>query len=240
MQLTLSKDRKTTPIANANGTLPAVANAFGLTAGVTCPGMTGICGNVCYASAIERYPTVKGLVGRNTTALMQATQQEMRTMLSDAVGQYVTDHQRRSPGTPMIFRIHWDGDFFSPEYAQAWRDVALAHPHVAFWAYTRNPDAVPHLLGVPNLALYFSADRDNWDIAVTMRQQYPTLRLAVMDESFAAARDLYAGEYGRPLGACPEQTGQVPLIDSAGGACAKCRLCVHGKADVAFRYGKEG
>ena len=238
--LTRTADRKTCTTATTKGDRPAIANAFGLTAGVTCPGITGICGKVCYATAIERYPSVKGVVGRNATALMDATPLDMRQMLADMVGEYVAEHRRKAPGTPMMFRIHWDGDFFSVDYAEAWRDVALIFPAVSFWAYTRNPDVIGVLIDVPNIGLYFSADRDNWDIAVRLRREYPSLRLAVMDATFADARALYAGEFGRPLGACPEQAGRVPLIDADGGACAKCRLCVHGKVDVAFRYGKEG
>ena len=32
-----------------------------------------------------------------------------------------------------LFRIHWDGDFFSDLYAAAWKETILANPDVQFW-----------------------------------------------------------------------------------------------------------
>ena len=35
-------------------------------------------------------------------------------------------------------RIHASGDFFNQEYFDMWIDLAKAHPHVEFWAYTKS------------------------------------------------------------------------------------------------------
>lgn len=238
--LTRTSDRKTCTTANAKGDRPAIANAFGLPAGITCPFQTATCGNVCYAAGIERYPFVSRLLHRNLDALKATDLDGMTALISTMLDDFTADCTRRN-AQPMIFRIHWDGDFFSTDYAKAWLAAVESHQDITFWVYTRNPEAVHVLLRdpLPNLAVYFSADQDNWEHAAALRGMYGTaIRLAVLARTFDAARSMYREQFGRPLAACPEQTGQIPLIDADGGACAKCRLCVYGKADVAFAYGK--
>lgn len=39
-----------------------------------------------------------------------------------------------------VVRIHAAGDFFSREYAEAWRAIAIANPAVLFWTYTKRRD----------------------------------------------------------------------------------------------------
>lgn len=238
--LTRTADRKTCTNGNPKGDRPAIANAFGLPSGITCPFQTSVCQGICYAANIERYPSVAKLLHRNLDALKATDLDGMTALISTMLDEFVTDCLRRK-ANQMIFRIHWDGDFFSTDYTKAWLAAAEAHQHIQFWVYTRNPDAAHVLLRypLPNLAVYFSADADNWEYAVALRGMYGTaIRLAVLGRTFDEARAMYRAEFGRPLAACPEQTGQIPLIDADGGACSKCRLCVYGKADVAFAYGK--
>jgi hypothetical protein len=44
---------------------------------------------------------------------------------------------------------------------------------------------------------------------------------------------------GKPGARCPENTGQVPLISTAGSACVSCGLCVYNKADIVFSASKK-
>ena len=48
-------------------------------------------------------------------------------------------------------RIHASGDFFSAEYVDMWRRIALAFKDVTFWTYTKNKDALKAFHDVDNL-----------------------------------------------------------------------------------------
>ena len=65
----------------------------------------------------------------------------------------------------LLFRIHWDGDFFNDEYAHTWRLVIEEQPDIQFWVYTRVKSAALILKDIPNLSLYYSTDDENKDIA---------------------------------------------------------------------------
>jgi len=143
-------------------------------------------------------------------------------------------------GADKVFRIHWDGDFFSHDYTVAWSDVIASHPAVRFWAYTRVPDSAIYLHSRDhdNLSLYFSADDDNEKMAGTLHRWYD-IRIAYLGTTFEAAQQKVRSITGGTAAKCPEQTGQIPLISTAGGACVKCGLCVNGKADIAFSITKK-
>lgn len=229
-----STNRKTANKVTPKGK-PSIANAFGLPAGLSCPGQTDACGGVCYAAKIERiYKGASRRVQRNWDTL-QACGEDVpmiTRLLADMVADFVRECTRK--GAPLMFRIHWDGDFYSRAYAQAWRDVILAHPEVTFWAYTRTWDAC-RVLGKErpsNLNLYVSEDADNQTMARAMARTYglPVASLAMTKaDAVATKRAATARTY-----LCPATTGALKGDGDKGSACAQCRVCVDGRGSVIF------
>lgn len=141
--LHLTLDRKVSPLGiyqpSRDRWIAKVPNSFGLPAGESCPGKTPFCTS-CYAKANERSAGVAELVGRNFRMLQDAGSIEwMAALLAEVVGVYTAEADRIGlPPEQRMFRIHWDGDFFSTDYAQAWAQVITENPGVRFWAYTRS------------------------------------------------------------------------------------------------------
>lgn len=241
--LKISNDRKTTQMANAAGTMPAFGNAFGLPSGVaySCPGATAVCEQVCYAGRSEKaYTSVRKLVEHNFDLLKDASFDQMVWLLAEMMDRFTATCTKR--GAAKIFRIHWDGDFFSLEYAKAWATVIKYNPDVQFWAYTRSfvpaLNVVPTLTGIDNLSLYLSADSENMEHAVAVQQEFGT-RLATLSEYTDDTKALLIGLTGRPGAACPENLKRIPLITKDGGACFSCGLCITGTADIRFSIKKK-
>lgn len=234
-----STDRKVTNAVTAGGN-PAIANSFGLPAGkdFSCPGETEVCGSVCYAGKLERvYKGVRNVLEANYNALRTMSHADMVSALSDIVSDFERESDKR--GVRKAFRIHWDGDFFSEDYALAWRDVVALHTGTQFWVYTRVAFAAValHKASLPNLSLYFSTDSANEPIGAMLRRTYG-IRLAYLAETFQAAEGAMRSITGRPGAKCPENAGQIALITPDGSACIRCGLCVDGKADIRFSVSK--
>ncbi len=238
--LSRSKDRKTANAVTPNGKQASIANAFGLPTGMSgsCPGATEFCSEICYAGNSERvFPSVLKLVQRNFDALKDASRADMVSMLDAMVAAFESDCDKR--GAVKAFRIHWDGDFFSPVYVTAWATVIANHPDVQFWAYTRVPTAATYLHAqkLANLALYFSSDRDNVKIARHLAGK--GILIAHVADTFSDGEKLWKGTKTRKSAVrCPENNGALPLIDHAGSACARCGLCVNGRKNVLFSASK--
>lgn len=233
--LTRSKDRKVANAVSPNGKRPLIANAFGLPSGkaYSCPGATGFCEKICYSGKLELiYKSVSNVLLRNYDALKDASRAEMITLLSDMIAEFTADCDKR--GAPKLFRIHWDGDFFSPVYVAAWHAVIAANPDVRFWVYTRVQTAATYLhkKKLDNLALYFSGDPDNIEVARYLATQ--GIRVAYVDQTFAAGKSALPGAVR-----CPENNRALPLIDDKGSACARCGLCIRGQRDVLFSASKK-
>lgn len=234
-----SKDRKVTNGVTASGA-PAVANSFGLPAGkdYSCPGETEVCGAVCYAGKLEKvYKGVRNALEHNFNILRVMSREDMVSALSDMVSDFERESDKR--GVRRAFRIHWDGDFFSEDYALAWREVVRMHSGTQFWVYTRVAFAAValHKASLPNLALYYSTDRVNAPVATMLRKTYG-IRLAYLADTFQEAEGAMREITGRPGAKCPENAGRIALITPEGSACIRCGLCVDGKADVRFSASK--
>jgi ferredoxin len=239
MKLKRSKDRKVTNAVSPNGKTPTIANTFGLPAGksFSCPGATSVCESVCYAGKLEKiYKGVKDVLIHNWNLLKDADRVEMYSLLSDMIADFKADCVKRN--AEMLFRIHWDGDFFSDEYAHAWRLVIEEQPDVRFWVYTRVSSAAVILKDIPNLSLYYSTDDENKDIASDLRKTHGT-RLAYLGKTFAVTESVMKELTGKVGAKCPENNKSIPLISSNGSACVSCGLCVFGKADIRFSASKK-
>lgn len=243
-QLHLSKDRKVSPqgipqpnFRNGAGRwIPTIPNSFGLPAGVSCPGKTPFCTD-CYAVRSENGQSVHEAVSHNYRLLTEAgTDEAMAELLIEMLDRFVNiaDNKAVAP-RDRIFRIHWDGDFFSIDYASAWAHAVQQFPDVAFWAYTRSfvhpVNVVPVLAGIDNLKLYLSADEWNIHYARAEAVKYDDVLLAICTLDYETAREL-AGD--RPSIVCPENAERMPLMKDGRGACVDCKLCPDGRKDVLF------
>ena len=184
MKLKRSNDRKVANAVSPNGKTPTIANTFGLPAGksYSCPNATSVCSKVCYAGKLEKiYKGVRDTLLHNWELLRNADEDTMVSLLSEMIDDFRTDCEKRD--AVMLFRIHWDGDFFNDTYTQAWRKVIRNNFDIQFWVYTRVPSAATILQGIDNLSRYFSTDNDNKDEAVKLSNQ--RIRLAYLADTFA-------------------------------------------------------
>ena len=240
MTLRLSHDRKVTNSVSPNGKTSKVANAFGLPSGrnFSCPGQTSVCESVCYAGKLEKiYSGVKAILLANWEALQGKSTMEMADMLSVLVDGFRAESVKRN--APLDFRIHWDGDFFSHSYTQAWAVVIARNPDIRFWVYTRSFSFVPALRDLPNLTTYLSVDADNIAAAIECRKANPFVLWAWLDRTFAAGRENIPTLPGQRIYNCPENDRRIPLISVKGSACIRCNVCVTGRGDVIFSASKK-
>ena len=238
-KLLRSKDRKVANLVTPNGKQASIANTFGLPAGkaYSCPGATTVCESVCYAGKLEKvFPTVKKNLLHNWALLKDANGETMVRLLDEMIVDFVADCVKRK--APMLFRIHWDGDFFNDTYAYAWKVVIDKHPEIQFWVYTRVKSAALILKDVPNLSLYFSADSENVKTAIDLKIN-SGVRMAYLAKNFAIGQADVKEMIGRPAAKCPENNKQIPLISTNGSACVSCSLCVYSKSDIIFSATKK-
>ena len=238
MKLKRSNDRKVANAVSPNGKTAAIANTFGLPAGkeYSCPGQTATCAKVCYAGKLEKiYKGVRDTLIHNWNLLKDANQETMETLLSDMINDFRKDCEKRN--AKMLFRIHWDGDFFNDTYTLAWKSVINNNTDIQFWVYTRVPAAAQILKGIDNLSLYFSTDTDNKQEAVELSES--GIRLAYLADTFAIGQADMKAMIGKVGAKCPENKKAIPLIDKEGSACVKCSLCVYNKADIVFSAKKK-
>jgi hypothetical protein len=239
LKLKRSNDRKVANLVTKNGKQAAIANTFGLPAGkaYSCPGATSVCESVCYAGKLEKlFKGVKANLLHNWDLLKDEDIQGMYTLLSEMIAEFKTDCVKKD--APMLFRIHWDGDFFNDDYTNAWRMVIEEQPDIQFWVYTRVKSAALILKDIPNLSLYFSTDSENVKVGVDLKIKNG-VRLAYLAKNFAIGQADMKEMIGKPGAKCPENNKQIPLISNAGSACVSCSLCVYSKADVVFSASKK-
>ncbi|MGY1709137.1 hypothetical protein ACI8AC_06455 [Geodermatophilus sp. SYSU D00758] len=243
-----SADRKVTNLPSPNGKTPRIANSFGLPAGRahSCPGATATCVRVCYAGKLEKlYRGLREVLVGNLETLTGLDRAGMAALLIDMIAGFRADCERaekRGAVVPRDFRIHWDGDFFSLTYAEAWADVVRASPDIRFWVYTRSfdpasLDVLPVLAGLPNLTVYLSVDPDNLAAASAAKQRNPWVHWAYLAETFADGRADLAELPGKRY-PCPENGKRIPLISEKGSACIRCGICPSGRGDVVFSIAK--
>jgi hypothetical protein len=237
-KLKRSNDRKVTNRVTANGEQSAIKNTFGLPSGIaySCRGETPTCKRVCYAGKLEKlYTNVRALLLHNWLLLKDADYNTMVSLLDDMIQSFNKDCAKY-PSVDKIFRIHWDGDFFSDEYTTAWATVIQRHPSIQFWVYTRVESSARILQGIDNLSLYYSTDRDNESIGISLRAI--GIKLAYLEDTFETSGIRLKVITGKVGAMCPENKGVIPLISTLGSACGVCRLCVDNKTDIRFSISK--
>ena len=226
-----SKDRKVATLITKSGSA-SIANSFGLPAGLdfSCPSANSVCSKVCYAGKIERrYVDTFNMLNANFEALKNTDMDGMVQLLDTMIADFVRESDKRN--APKLFRIHWDGDFFSADYTRAWAKVIKRHSDVQFWAYTRVVASAVMLKDIANLAIYFSTDSVNRAQGEILAKS--GIRLAYLADTFEDGKtDMRAmGKSGIP---CPENAGKIAME----GACVTCGQCVFGRNDILFSVKK--
>lgn len=242
-----STDRKVTNAVTKTGNAKG-ANSFGLPSGIafSCPGATSFCEKICYAGKLEKiYKGVKNILMHNWNLLKDADYLTMWALIHTMISEFVTETDKmvaKGVNATYDFRIHWDGDFFSRDYARAWAKVIEGFPQINFWVYTRSftgpVQVIDILSGIPNLVLYLSADPVNIAEANRVAAEFPGVLIATVADTFAEARDTIV-DTARKTYPCPENGGRIPLIDEKGSACIKCGVCPKGRGDVLFSVKKK-
>lgn len=239
MSLIRSKDRKVTNSVTPNGKQANIANTFGLPSGkaYSCPGATSVCETICYAGKLEKvFKGVKATLLANWEQLKDADIQTMTDLLDEMITEFVKDCDKR--GAEKLFRIHWDGDFFSKAYTFAWAAVIIKHSDVQFWAYTRSDFAVPILQGISNLGLYFSTDEANKELGKELKSVYG-VKLAYLAKTFQIGKDDFKKLQEKAAVPCPENNKKLPMISVNGSACVTCSQCVFARNDILFSATKK-
>ncbi len=229
-----------------------IGNSYGLPAGDSCPGATPFCEG-CYGKSAEEWVSVAAKMERNMNRLVDAgTVGKMIDVIDPAINKWEETLERRGAKPwHYIYRPHWNGDYFSEDYAVASAEVMKKHAKVSHWVFTRsigwgeNPvNVIPILAEVPNLALYMSVDHFNQDRAREVKAQFGDLvRIAWCGEDTIETMELSKGEGV----VCPENVGEkelmVPLHNNDDptqlqGACPDCRKCIRGDVDIHFTTSK--
>ena len=239
MSLIRSKDRKVANQVNKAGTQASMANTFGLPSGkaFSCPGATSVCETICYAGKLEKvFKGVRNVLVSNYEQLLFENFAGKVLLLDEMIQSFEDECEKRN--ADKLFRIHWDGDFFDEEYTLAWRVVINAHPDVQFWAYTRSDFAVPILINIPNLALYFSADSANKTLAWQLKREYG-VKLAYLAKDFATGKSDFNEQQDKSAIPCPENNRKLPMISTKGSACVACSQCVFARNDILFSATKK-
>jgi len=127
---------------------------FSLPSFVTCPGASSWCRQHCYAWRFERLrPNCHRAYLRNLALSLEPER-------------FVSHVLDSLPEDAALVRVHVGGDYYSPEYCQAWYRICEARPETQFWAYTRSyavatlRPALEQLRALPNLAMFASVDPD--------------------------------------------------------------------------------
>lgn len=204
-------------LKNTNSKLGKTIYVFNLPAGLSCPGKTEFCASICYAAKVERiYKNTKMAYAKNQAFIDDQGLDQFVAVITAQI-------QAKSIQT---VRIHANGDFFSGEYAMAWRAIAKACPNTRFFAYTRSwrvASILPSLeafRALGNVRLLASIDPTTGAGPIAWRRA----AILTREESKSAKHT------GRAQGyiVCPEQAGKLAT-------CGDCRLCFgDGRAPIAF------
>lgn len=230
-------------------------NTFGLLPGPsgTCPGATIGCGGcsqiqpgrklpTCYVFNIMAiYKAVGPILQHNTNLLKSASQEDRITILKQEFERF-EKHELKQQNPQPFYRLHWSGDVYDSDYADALIEAMRAFPKVTFWNYTRSLDLAVELAdNVPNLVQYLSLDTINFEKGMDVymrwynrpRHQDDNLHIGYMSdkddfqERYQECRQRHPDwpETLMVLSECPVDAKKM----ATDGACAKCRKCLAGR-----------
>ena len=243
-------------------------NTYGLLPGLegSCPGATtapGGCWHIkpgrklpeCYvAHTMSAYKGVRNVLEHNTRLLKAASFDEKVRLLNDEFARFRKAEMRRTEAK-LVYRIHWSGDIFDMDYANALAKAIQDNPDIEFWNYTRSLFAVPVLCNIENLRLYISLDPVNIQQGTMTYVEHKTtknhLQVCYMsdiddfEDHMQRAHNILteenrlresmgykpkSGDLPRKLTPCPVDTGKLKLEMG----CAVCKRCVKTLPDPVF------
>jgi hypothetical protein len=133
-----------------------------------------------------------------------------------------------------VVRIHTGGEFYSQKYLKKWIRIITRSPRVRFFTYTRVwripavHDALLLLAKLPNLQLWYSADRDTgFPESIPSRVRIAWLMTTPDDEPPAGIDLVFRAQSLRKV---PLTTiNEVPVCPAESGleavTCDRCRIC---------------
>jgi hypothetical protein len=196
----------------------------------------------CYVFPLVRaWKGVRNALEYNTRLLKTADPKMKYTLLCLEFERFQNAENKRDHPN-LFYRLHWSGDVFDMEYADALVKAMQAYPKITFWAYTRSFFAVPTLATVPNLKLYLSLDAINFKSGLNTfylwksKPNHGNVQLCYLTNQddfnqrfFTERAQLRADDPGAvwdtdppKLSSCPVDSGKLPLE----GGCAKCQKCL--------------
>jgi hypothetical protein len=179
------------------------------TCGKYCEG----CKKDCYVRASYRYPSVKFGHARNTLALRE----DVKAVFNDLDGEL-----RRARKKPEFVRIHVSGEFETWHELNMWNVLALLHPDVTFYVYSKAYDIIGGYLQRgninPNLIINVSIWHDFGIEFFNHWKHLPNVRAFVYDDGFNYGAAGIVGD-----SRCPAYDKDGKTVD--GVTCDKCQLC---------------
>jgi hypothetical protein len=207
---------------------------FSLEAGVTCPGKTGECSRVCYASRNTFvYPNV---IKRYKLNLRRSKSKYFVARMNEFL----------QSGKVQTVRIHSSGDFYSYAYISKWYRIVRDNPDIQFYAYTRSwrkvegvtqamRSALQRLAQLPNMQLWLSCDRESgrppawrgvaWAYMAVDDLDVPKYRPTL---AFRVRRRVVIRAYENGTLVCPLEQG----VDLPSVTCSTCRMCFNSSGKV--------
>lgn len=136
-------------------------NALSLVQIQDCPGRTSTCTESCYVHGLEEH-------AKKTHDKYKHNSQTLRTIVNNPVlakewAVFLAKWIRKNAKGG--FRWHVSGDIFSWYYSKFIQHVCQESPKVRHWIYTRSFPLISPLIGLSNLTVNLSVDRDNYETA---------------------------------------------------------------------------
>ena len=185
----------------------------------------------CYVYKAFRNKRVKEILEHNTETLKRAKGVgAIANIISKEFTRFEAE-EAVSPKPWYHYRMHWSGDIFSAEYAQALAIAAAKHPGTTFWIYTRSFDFVEPIVPIANINTYLSLDPVNRDEGRATLRRLLDRHIVGSDRVRLGYMSKTQDDVGVTTTPCPCDSGTVKLES----ACSRCLMCVKGNKDIWFK-----
>lgn len=192
--------------------------SFSILPKVTCNMDASCTKKGCYAWTMARRRRNVYLSWAKNTKLVQEDMEQVKKQLHGWLLMY----------SPMAFRIHVGGDFFSVEYLDMWRWMAQRHPKVKFFAFTKQFEVLSKSLAMrgklpKNLSIILSAwtpDTPNWCPPIVLRKKFPVAWIVQADVK---------GNTKRSDMAMITSVNGSRQLSKCSGLCCECGRCFNMK-----------
>lgn len=176
-------------ITASNGTFAEPKpNAFSLVEIEDCPGSTPTCQKACYVQNLRKMaPHIHDTYVVNSKNIKEVlnpgSDAKSGMELSKLFSDWITKNCKE-------FRWHVSGDIYSGIYATFIASVCFNSPSVTHWLYTRSLNYVYLLQGIDNLIVNISADKDNYNDAKKIANEFG-LRICYFSDEGEFPSDLH-------------------------------------------------